>query len=67
MNARHQYLKEVGKEYAPADEEGRSRLLDEAERRTGLNRKYLIRILNHLRNQGPRKDGSEPPNMGRRL
>ena len=47
MNARKQYLEAVGKEYSRADETGRGRLLDEAEKRTGLNRKYLIRVLNH--------------------
>lgn len=47
MNARKQYLEEVGKEYQRAGEKGRGRLLDEAEKRTGLNRKYLIRVLNH--------------------
>ena len=55
MNARKQYLKELGKEYSRADEKGRGRLLDEAEKRTGLNRKYLIRILNHPVQPGPRK------------
>ena len=47
MNARKQYLEEVGKEYRRADETSRGRLLDEAEKRTDLNRKYLIRVLNH--------------------
>jgi hypothetical protein len=46
MHARKQYLAEVRKEYERADEKGRSRLLDEAEKRTGYNRKYLIRTLN---------------------
>ena len=46
MHARKQYLAEVRKEYERADEKGRSRLLDEAEKRTGYNRKYLIRALN---------------------
>jgi hypothetical protein len=55
MNARKQYLEEVGKEYNRADEKGRTRLLDEAEKRTGLNRKYLIRVLNHPQPQAPRK------------
>ena len=45
MNARKQYLKEVRKEYERADKAGKGKLLDEAERRTGLNRKYLIRRL----------------------
>jgi hypothetical protein len=44
MNARKQYLEEVGKEYNRAKEGGRGRLLDEAEKRAGLNRKYLIRM-----------------------
>src|SRR5689334_17232653 len=47
MNARKQYLADLGKEYRRADDVGRGRLLDEAEKRTKLNRKYLIRILNH--------------------
>jgi len=55
MKARQQYLQEVGKEYERADEKGRSRLLDEAEKRTGLNRKYLIRVLNHPRRPVPQK------------
>ena len=55
MNARKQYLEEVGKEYSRTDEKGRGRLLDEAEKRTGLNRKYLIRVLNHPHRQPPRK------------
>jgi hypothetical protein len=46
MHASKQYLAEVRKEYERADESGRSRLLDEAEKRTKYNRKYLIRVLN---------------------
>ena len=46
MHASQQYLGEVRKEYGRADERDRSRLLDEAEKRTGYNRKYLIRVLN---------------------
>ncbi len=46
MHSRKQYLTEVRKEYERADMPGRSRLLDEAEKRTGYNRKYLIRWLN---------------------
>lgn len=51
MHAREQYLAEVRKEYKRTDESGRSRLLDEAEKRTKYNRKYLIRVLN--RERGP--------------
>jgi len=47
MNARKQYLEVLGREYQHSDERGRSGLLDEAQKRTGLNRKYLIRRLNH--------------------
>ena len=47
MNARKQYLEELEKEYQRSDERGRTGLLDEAEKRTGLHRKYLIRVLNH--------------------
>lgn len=46
MHARKQYLAEVRKEYGRTDASGRRRLLDEAEKRTGYNRKYLIRTLN---------------------
>lgn len=49
MNARKQYLEAVSKEYGRADEKGRGQLLDEAGQRTGLNRKYLIRVLNQPR------------------
>src|SRR5947209_8413829 len=46
MRSRKQYLLEIRKEYERADGSGRGRLLDEAQKRTGLNRRYLIRILN---------------------
>jgi len=55
MNARKQYLKELGKEYQGVDSRARGRLLDEAEKRTGLNRKYLIRVLNHPVEARPRR------------
>ncbi|HTT62738.1 MAG TPA: hypothetical protein VMG35_12875, partial [Bryobacteraceae bacterium] len=55
MNARRQYLQELGKEYGRADTAGRGRLLDESEKRTGLNRKYLIRVLNHPVEARPQK------------
>ena len=45
MHASKQYLAEVPKEYGRGGERDRSRLLDEAEKRTGYNRKYLIRVL----------------------
>jgi hypothetical protein len=46
MHARKQYLADIEKEYERADEGGRTRLLDEAQKRTGYHRKYLIRVLN---------------------
>jgi hypothetical protein len=46
MHSREQYLLEIRKEYEQADVDGRGRLLDEAQKRTRLNRKYLIRRLN---------------------
>src|SRR4051812_37892858 len=46
MQARKQYLAEVRNEYERAGEADRSGLLDEAQKRTGYNRKYLIRMLN---------------------
>jgi len=64
MNARKQYLEEVGKEYHRADDKSRGRLLDEAEKRTGFNRKYLIRILNHPHRQAPRKRHSRRAEYG---
>jgi len=45
LHSRKQYLDEVRKEYGTAEKRRRSELLDEAQRRTKLNRKYLIRIL----------------------
>jgi hypothetical protein len=64
MNARKQYLNELGKEYRRADDVGRGRLLDEAEKRTKLNRKYLIRILNHPVAAGPRRQGKRRAEYG---
>lgn len=46
MHTRKQYLRELRKEYERACPAERGRLLDEARKRTRLNRKYLIRLLN---------------------
>ena len=46
MHTRKQYLVELRKEYERASPLERGRLLDEAQKRTRLNRKYLIRWLN---------------------
>lgn len=46
MQSRNQYLKELRKEYLQTKKrKQRGRLLDEAEKRTSLNRKYLIEKL----------------------
>lgn len=45
MYSRKDYLKEVQKEYLSVDKLDKSKLLDEAIKRTGLVRKYLIRRL----------------------
>jgi len=45
MSARNQYLEEVRKEYLKTSKKEKGSLLDEAEKRTGLVRKYLIRKL----------------------
>jgi len=45
MNSKKQYLKELQKEYLGASKSRKASLLDEAEKRTGQNRKYLIRRL----------------------
>lgn len=46
MHSRKQYLEELRKDYEEAGPARRSRLLDEAQKRTRMNRKYLIRVLN---------------------
>jgi hypothetical protein len=48
-------LEQLGKEYRAAKAKDRGGLLDEAEKRTKLNRKYLIQILNHPPVAGPRR------------
>lgn len=45
MHLREQYLEKVRAEHQEAHKAGKGRLLDEAQKRTGLNRKYLIRKL----------------------
>ncbi len=45
MHSRKQYLEELRKDYEQAGQLERGRLLDEAQKRTGMNRKYLIRVL----------------------
>jgi hypothetical protein len=61
MHSREQYLERVREEYRKAGKKGKTRLLNEARKRTRLNRKVLIGKLAHpaaIRRQkkrGPRK------------
>jgi hypothetical protein len=54
MHSRNQYLEELRKEYLKASKKEKSRLLDEAKKRTGLNQKYLIRKLRPGNNLKPK-------------
>ena len=46
MHSRNQYLKKLRVEYLKTkSKKGKGKLLDESEKRTGMNRKYLIRKL----------------------
>jgi hypothetical protein len=47
MHAREQYLESVRQEYRKANRKQKTRLLNEARRRTRLSRKVLIRKLAH--------------------
>src|SRR3989304_7427710 len=56
MHSRNQYLKQIRVEYLKSrSKKGKGRLLDESEKRTGLNRKYLVRKLRVLSNLDKKK------------
>lgn len=56
MRSRNQYLKQLRIEYLRTkSKKGKGGLLDEAQKRTGLNRKYLIRKLKVLSNLDKKK------------
>jgi len=57
MHSREQYLARVREEYRKASKRAKTRLLNEARKRTGLNRKVLIRKLAHPANPNPGKRG----------
>lgn len=61
MESRNQYLKEVRREYFKANRRRKTLLLDEAEQRTGLERKYLIKKLKPTSNL----DRTEPVKRSR--
>jgi hypothetical protein len=57
MYSKNQYLKELRREYLKTkSKREKGRLLDEAEKRTGLNRKYLMEKLRPKSNLDKRKD-----------
>jgi hypothetical protein len=55
MHSREQYLERVRSEYRSADKKTKSRLLNEARKRTRLNRKVLIGKLAHPASIRPKK------------
>src|SRR5258708_10853902 len=61
MHSREQYLERVREEYRKADKKSKTRLLNEARKRTRLNRKVLIGKLAHpaverrKKKRGPRQ------------
>jgi hypothetical protein len=66
MNARRQYLDQIRKDYERAGKAEKGKLLDEAQRRTGLNRKYLIRWLGSRKNGSDKKAGRPHRRRARR-
>ena len=55
MHSREQYLARVREDYGKANKRAKTRLLNEARRRTRLNRKVLIRKLAHPPRAAPGK------------
>jgi hypothetical protein len=71
MHSREQYLERVREEYRKASKKGKTRLLNEARKRTRLNRKVLIGKLAHApvpkrrkKKRGPRKRTYTPEVLG---
>ena len=71
MHSREQYLERVREEYWKAGKKGKTRLLNEARKRTRLNRKVLIGKLAHApvpkrrkKERGPRKRTYTPEVLG---
>jgi hypothetical protein len=71
MHSREQYLERVREEYRKAGKKGKTRLLNEARKRTKLNRKVLIGKLAHApvpkrrtKKRGPRKRTYTPEVLG---
>ena len=64
MHSREQYLARVRKEYSKASKRGKTRLLNEARKRTKLNRKVLIGKLAHPPKPEPGKRGPRKATYG---
>jgi hypothetical protein len=63
MHTRKQYLEELRKEYEQAGPSRRGQLLDEAQKRTRMNRKYLIRVLGRPGPGRPRRGRQGRPRL----
>lgn len=64
MHSREQYLERVREDYAKASKRGKTRLLNEARKRTRLNRKVLIRKLAHPPKPNPGKRSARKASYG---
>lgn len=64
MHSREQYLERVREDYAKASKRGKTRLLNEARKRTRLNRKVLIRKLAHPPKPNPGKRSPRKASYG---
>jgi hypothetical protein len=64
MHSREQYLARVREEYRKGSKREKTRLLDEARKRTRLNRKVLIRKLAHQPKPNPGKRGPRKATYG---
>jgi hypothetical protein len=64
MHSREQYLERVREEYRNASKRAKTRLLNEARKRTRLNRKVLVRKLAHPAKPDPGKRGSRKATYG---
>lgn len=64
MHSREQYLARVREEYSKAGKRAKTRLLNEARKRTRLNRKVLIRKLAHPPKPEPGKRGPRKATYG---
>src|ERR1700687_1203000 len=64
MHSREQYLARVREEYSKAGKRGKTRLLNEARKRTRLNRKVLIGKLAHPPKAEPGKRGPRQATYG---